>query len=223
MKAILQTEFAYVWSTLLAALGAFVIVYAFLCWSLQTPAMVSMLCAMEPLLIMFTFMNADMANGWGRYRAALPFSRRDIVVGRYAAILLFAAATIAAAFVLGMAGNVIGPAAIAEFEPMPAFELAATCICSTAVVLVLVACMQSFLVKFGNAKGVRYATLAFLLVIGLGIAALSQVLDAPMMYEVADWIEANAGLMVVGIAAIGALALAASCAISLRIYSRKDL
>ena len=29
--------------------------------------------------------------------------------------------------------------------------------------------------------------------------------------------------MVVGIAAIGALALAASCAISLRIYSRKDL
>lgn len=77
--------------------------------------------------------------------------------------------------------------------------------------------------KFGNAKGVHYATLAFLLVIGLGIAALSQALDAPMMYEVADWIEANAGLMVVGIAAIGALALAASCAISLRIYSRKDL
>lgn len=144
MKAILQTEFTYVWSTLLAALGAFVIVYAFLCWSLQTPAMVSMLCAMEPLLIMFTFMNADMANGWGRYRAALPFSRRDIVVGRYAAILLFAAATIAAAFVLGMAVNVIGPAAIAEFEPMPAFELAATCICSTAVVLVLVACMHRF-------------------------------------------------------------------------------
>lgn len=72
MKAILQTEFSYVWSTLLAALGAFVIVYAFLCWSLQTPAMVSMLCAMEPLLIMFTFTNADMANGWGatalRYR-----------------------------------------------------------------------------------------------------------------------------------------------------------
>lgn len=136
---------------------------------------------------------------------------------------MFAAATIAVAFVLGMAGNIIGPAAIAEFEPMPAFELAATCICSTAVVLVLVACMQPFLVKFGNAKGVRYATLAFLLVIGLGIAALSQVLDAPMMYEVADWIEANAGLMVVGIAAIGALALAASCAISLRIYGRKDL
>ena len=183
MKAILQTEFTYVWSTLLAALGTFVIVYAFLCWSLQTPAMVSVPCAMEPLLIMFTFMNADMANGWGRYRAALPFSRRDIVVGRYAAILLFAAATIAVAFVLGMAGNIIGPAAIAEFEPMPAFELAATCICSTAVVLVLVACMQPFLVKFGNAKGVRYATLTFLLVIGLGIAALSQVLDAPMMYE----------------------------------------
>jgi len=217
MKAILQTEFSYVRSTLLAALGTFVIVYAFLCWSLQTPAMMSVLCAMEPLLIMFTFMNADMANGWGRYRAALPFSRRDIVVGRYTAILLFAAATIAAAFVLGMAGNVIGPAAIAEFE------LAATCICSTAVVLVLVACMQPFLVKFGNAKGVRYATLTFLLVIGLGIAALSQVLDAPIMYEVADWIEANAGPMVAGIAAIGALALAASCVISLRIYKRKDL
>ena len=217
MKAILQTEFSYVRSTLLAALGTFVIVYAFLCWSLQTPAMMSVLCAMEPLLIMFTFMNADMANGWGRYRAALPFSRRDIVVGRYTAILLFAAATIAAAFVLGMAGNVIGPAA------MPAFELAATCICSTAVVLVLVACMQPFLVKFGNAKGVRYATLTFLLVIGLGIAALSQVLDAPIMYEVADWIEANAGPMVAGIAAIGALALAASCVISLRIYKRKDL
>ena len=223
MKAILHMEFAYIRSTLLASLVTFVIVYVFLTQTLQTPTVVSVLCAMEPLLVLFTFMNADMANGWGRYRAALALSRRDIVVGRYATILLSAAATIVAAFALGMVGNLVGTMAITEFEAMPAFELAATCVCSTAAALAIVAFMQPFLVKFDNAKGVRYATLAFLVIVALGIAALSQILDAPMLYAVADWVEANAGLLVAGIAAASAVALAASCAISLRIYKKKDL
>lgn len=223
MKAILHMEFAYMRSTLLASLVTFVIVYVFLTQTLQTPTVVSVLCAMEPLLVLFTFMNADMANGWGRYRAALPLSRRDIVVGRYATILLSAAATIVAAFALGMVGNLVGPMAITEFEAMPAFELAATCVCSAAAALAIVAFMQPFLVKFDNAKGVRYATLAFLVIVALGIAALSQILDAPMLYTVADWVEENAGFLVAGIAAASAVALAASCAISLRIYKKKDL
>ena len=182
MKAVLQMEFAYLWSTNAASLATFFVMYVFLTQTLQTPTMVSVLCAMEPLLVLFTFMNADMANGWGRYRAALPLSRRDIVVGRYATILLSAAAALA-----------------------------------------IVAFMQPFLVKFDNAKGVRYATLAFLVVVALGIAALSQVVDAPMLYEVADWIETNIGLIVAGVVAASALALAISCVISLRIYAKKDL
>lgn len=223
MKAIVQSEFAYLRTFVPSSLAIFVLVYVFLCYSLQTSAMISILCAMEPLLALFGIANSGMVNGWDRFRAALPFSRSDVVVGRYLAILLSSVVTVVIAFALGMVGNVAGSAVVPGFDDMPLFELAATCICSAAVSLVLVACMQPFLVKFGNAKGLRYAVLAFLVVIGLGIAWLSQVLDAPMMYEVADWIEANAGLMVVGIAAIGALALAASCAISLRIYKRKDL
>ena len=75
MKAVLQMEFAYLWSTNAASLATFFVMYVFLTQTLQTPTMVSVLCAMEPLLVLFTFMNADMANGWGRYRAALPLSR----------------------------------------------------------------------------------------------------------------------------------------------------
>ena len=206
MKAIVQSEFAYLRTFVPSSLAIFVLVYVFLCYSLQTSAMISILCAMEPLLALFGIANSGMVNGWDRFRAALPFSRSDVVVGRYLAILLSSVVTVVIAFALGMVGNVAGSAVVPGFDDMPLFELAATCICSAAISLVLVACMQPFLV-----------------VIGLGIAWLSQVLDAPMMYEVADWIEANAGLMVVGIAAIGALALAASCAISLRIYKRKDL
>lgn len=223
MKAVLQMEFAYLWSTNAASLATFFVMYVFLTQTLQTPTTVSVLCAMEPLLVLFTFMNADMANGWGHYRAALPLSRRDIVVGRYATILLSAAATIAASVVLGMAGNVVGPMAISDFEPMPICELVGTCLCSAAAALAIIAFMQPFLVKFDNAKGVRYATLAFLVVVALGIAALSQVVDAPMLYEVADWIETNIGLIVAGVVAASALALAISCVISLRIYAKKDL
>lgn len=223
MKALLQSEFAYVRSFCGVMLAIFAIVYVFFCWFLQSPMLAPVLCIMLPLSLVFAFLDFDANGSWERYRAALPFSRRDIVVGRYILILLSAVAAVAIAFVSGVAGNVVGSMVSAEFEEMPAFQFAATSICFAAVVLVFVACAQPFLVKFGSQKGSSLAILVFLLGFALIFAASSQVSDASTVCSVAGWIESNAGLALAGISAVGVLALAISCAISLRIYEHKDM
>lgn len=221
MKAVLQSEFAYVRGFLAVMLAIFAILYAFFCCFVQSPMLAPALCVILPLSAVFASLDSDAASGWGRYRATLPFSRRDIVVGRYAVILLSAVAAIVIAFASGMLGNVIGPMVVAGFEAMPASVLAATCICFTAAVLVFVACAQPLLMKFGNEKGLPLAMLVFLLGFAMIAVVSSQVVDA--VHAPAGWVEANAGLVLVGIGAVGVLALAISCVISLRIYERKDL
>lgn len=223
MKAILQSEFVYVRSFLALMWAIFAIVYAFFCWFAQSPMLAPVLCVMLPLSVAFAFLDFDTASGWGRYRAALPFSRRDIVVGRYAMILLSAVAAVVIAIASGVLGNVVGSMVSAEFEAMPVFELMATCICFTAAVLLFAACVQPFLIKFGSAKGSPLAASVFLLGFALVAAASSQVLDAPAIYAAAAWAGANACLALAAISAASVLALAVSCVISLRIYEHKDL
>ena len=74
MKSVLQSEFAYIRTTFAATIISFAVVYIVLYFSTKLMAPLSALCAMEPLLFLFTFASADAANGWGRFRAALPVS-----------------------------------------------------------------------------------------------------------------------------------------------------
>lgn len=39
--------------------------------------------AMSPIIIMNSLAGYDNQNGWERYRATLPFSRKDIICARY--------------------------------------------------------------------------------------------------------------------------------------------
>ncbi len=223
MKAILQSEFAYIRTTFAATIISFAVVYIALCFGMKSAAPISALCAMEPMLFLFTFASGDATNGWGRFRAALPVSRRDIIAGRYTMLLLISVVTIVACIALGALTNVLAGGVNADFECLPAIEIAGICITTTAAMIVIVAFVQPFLIKFGNVTGVRYAMIAFFLFAFAFIGCINYLVPSDFLAAAGQWMDENIGLFVIICAAVALTSYAISGAVSLRIYQRKDL
>ena len=223
MKAVLQSEFAYIRTTFAATIISFAVVYIVLYFSTKLTAPLSALCAMEPLLFLLTFTSADAANGWSRFRAALPVSRRDIIAGRYTMLLLLSIATIVACIALGALTNVLAGSVSADFECMPAIEIAGICVTTTAVMLIIVAFVQPFLIKFGNVAGVRYAMIAFFVFAFAVIGCINYLVPSDFLAVAGQWMDENIELFVIICAAVALASYATSGAVSLRIYQRKDL
>ena len=223
MKAVLQSEFAYMRTTFVATIISFAVVYIALCFSMRSAAPISALCAIEPLLFLLTFASADASNGWGRFRAALPVSRRDIIAGRYTTLLLFSIITIIACIALSALTNILAGSVSADFECLPAIEIAGICVTTTAAMLIIVAFVQPFLIKFGNVAGARYVMIAFVVFAFAFITCINYLASSDFLAAVGQWIDDNIGLFVVLCAAVGLVSYAISGAISLRIYQRKDL
>lgn len=58
--------------------------------------------AMSPIMVMNSLAGFDNQNGWERYRATLPFSRKDIVSARYLCITIFSVIMTCAAVLLSI-------------------------------------------------------------------------------------------------------------------------
>lgn len=223
MKAMLQSEFAIIRSMGPSLAATFAVVCVFICWAMKTPAMMCAVCAMYPMIITFSLMGYDTTNGWERYRAALPLSRRDIIAGRYASVLVTSVVAIVAAVALGFASQMLLAHVFDDFEQVAPAELASACVASTALVLAIAACMMPFMVKFGNTKGVRYAACAFMLAFCLDAVIIGQFIDPSAMLAATEWIDSHGALLVGGLCAAATALYAASCAISMRIFQKKDL
>ena len=223
MKAILQSEFAYIRTTFAATIISFAVVYFVLCFSMRSATPISALCAIEPMLFLLTFASDDTANGWDRFRAALPVSRRDIIAGRYTMLLFISIATIVACIALGALTNVLAGGISDSFECLPVIEIAGICVTTTAAMLIIVAFVQPFLVKFGNAAGVRYAMIAFFVFVFALIVCINYLVPSDFLAAAGQWMDENIGLFVIICAAVGLVFYAISGAVSLRIYQHKDL
>ena len=117
-----------------------------------------------------------------------------------------------------MAGSVS-----ADFECLPAIEIAGICVVTTAVMLIIVAFVQPFLIKFGNVAGVRYAMIAFFVCAFALIGCINYLAPSDFLATAGQWMDENIGLFVIICAAVALTAYAISGVISLRIYQRKDL
>ena len=223
MKAILQSEFAFASTFAPATAGLLLLVLVFLSWSTASTAVICSVCAMMPMLLTMTCASADEANGWSRYRAALPYSRCDIIAGRYVAVLLMSAATCAAAIVIGtVLDAIIGPF-IADFEHTSLADTISSCVLATAIGLVICAIVQPFLVKFGNSKGMRYVMLALFLGTFVIVGFVQGQLDERTLMLAGQWLDMNLPTALAATAAAALALFALSCAVSLRIHQRKDL
>ena len=160
----------------------------------------------------------DDQNGWGRYRLTLPVSKRDVVMGRYAAIvtlgLIGTVVGVAASLaVMGVASVVELPGGISESLALNGDRLTGMAIATAVCILIgsLVASVVSpVYFKFGQTKATQLlpTVIVILFVTPLIILGNSGVLSG----------EADLGSVTDFLAF-----LAASAAVSLRLYAKREL
>ena len=223
MKAALKSEFV-IFGTFMPAF-AVILVSSCAIMAFATGNCISAVAcvsAMVPMILMFSLTSYDDQNGWKRYRASLPFSRRDVIAARYGSILI-ASLIAAACAMLGIALNAILPSFIHDFEAMPTTEVAAGSLFATFSVVIMVAIGEPFLIKFGATKGVRYLMCFAVLSLCICLAILKQTFDPMMLHNLDTWADAHSSLLFVSLTVVSLALFALSCAISTTIYQRKDL
>lgn len=191
------------------------------------------------LLMMFnltaSLSNYDEHNDWGSYRLTMPLSRRDVVLGRYAAVLAGALAmTLAVGVVVcalsALAGAVPLPDALASFlriDPAILNEVVFTFVfCGAMGFAIASVCMPVFF-KFGQTKATQWLPFIMML-LGVLPFALASILGEGAMATVETalaFAETPQGLAAfcAGVALFSLVCYAASIAVSLRVYRARDL
>ncbi len=202
-----------------------VLVCAFLTLGGGALSAVGSVCAMTLLLCMFSLGGYDDQNGWGRFRATLPLSRREVVVGRYLAVLALGLVGVVLGVAMGMAFQavvaVLPMAAHPDVYGLP--DLFASSVASMACGLVICSVAMPFCVKYGAIRGARIFACAVAVAASLAIAAGMNLVGPETLAGVGAWVDANVAACVAIVTVVAAVAYAASCAVSLRIYGAKDL
>lgn len=179
--------------------------------------------------------NYDERNDWAAFRLAMPVSRKEVVLGRYVFVLAGALSVSllvgAAALVLSMLGQAsMLPAVVARAVRLDADALQvglfALAFCSAMGFVIASVSMPVFF-KFGQTKAIQWLPfimmflgVAPLVIVGfMGEEAMMAAQQALAFAETPEGLAAFAA----GACAFGLVCYAVSCAISLRIYSARDL
>lgn len=182
--------------------------------------------AMSPIIIMNSLAGYDNQNGWERYRATLPFSRKDIICARYLCIIAFSAVMACAAVLL----NII---ALPFFDPtgipstgQTVFEIVIASAASMLISLMMVFLAQPLFFRFGHMEALRLSVGLFALM-GCGTMAMLSSSN-----PISNWLMSIAGAnpdpavlggLCAGIAVLALALCAISCTVSTKVYRARDL
>ena len=178
--------------------------------------------AMSPIIIMNSLAGYD----WERYRATLPFSRKDIVCARYLCI-------IASSAVMACAATLLNILALPFFDHMgipstgqTIFEIATASATSMLISLMMVFLAQPIFFRFGHMEALRLSVGLFAL-LGCGTMAILSSSN-PISIWLMSFAGANPdpaviGCLCAGIAVLAFVLFAISCTVSTKIYRARDL
>lgn len=181
----------------------------------------------------------DDQNGWGRYRLALPVSKRDVVLGRYAAIVTLgligtAVGLVASLAVMGLAAAVELPGGLSDPLALNGERVCGMAFATAVCLLigsVVTAVVSPVYFRFGQTKATQLlpTIIVVLLVVPVVVLGNSGIFDGGVDFgaitDFLTFVEDPAGLAT-SIAAIVAFSFAlliASAAVSLGVYERRDL
>lgn len=182
----------------------------------------------------------DEQNNWGLYRLTLPLSRRDIVASRYLVIVTLglagtAAGVAAAAVVSGVASAVQLPDGMSELLVLDAGGVTAMLFASAFCVFMgslIAGIVTPVYFKLGQTKATQLIPtvvvvifIAPMLVIANSGLLDSSILNSGFFADVMAFLDSPAGVGA-GIAvllAVSAVILAASAAVSLKLYEKREL
>ena len=234
MKAMLISDLIIMRKYLIQQSAIGLVLGIVLAFVMENPFVITPLIGvMVAVTCSFTVLALDERNGWEKYRLALPLSRANVVVGRYASL--------AVATLVGFAVGFVASAVVLTFATMPAMgavgierlaadhviwgSLAIASSFGLVIVSVMLSVMLPLALRFGMTKAVRFVP-AIVIVAALIALAASQTGGAE---GIVTFIESAyrssfgvAGLAV-GAVAIAVALYAASAAIAAKLYEAREL
>lgn len=235
MKTAFLAEFHTARRILLQLLGIYTVLSIVLSVFIGPIIMVTCTAAMTPLLLLFSLAAYDSLNSWERFRACLPVSRNAVVCARYAMLiagsLLYVLLAFALALALQAAANILPlpaetAAKLLETNGEPFLFLAVEFL-GFGLVMVVLAVMAPFIIRYGLTKATRFIPALFIVLAPSAFSLLSNVLDTSNSFVVGfDTLMSTAGgqLAVAGVVLVFVLAISAvSCFAACRMYRSKEL
>lgn len=205
--------------------------------------------AMIPLLYLFSIAAYDDMNEWQTFRLTLPVSRRSIMAGRYASMLVVVIVSIllgvAFSYLVGFVVGLITPQTAAEFSSSwnytnPSGEFLSTltlasnppeviwgsAIGGAAMALFLSAITLPLVAKVGLTKGTRYVPVVAVVLFLIAFATFGE--GGPLAAYVPNffqWLFGNdqaLALLIAGLAGISLIAYAVSLVIAIKLYETRQ-
>ena len=182
--------------------------------------------AMSPIIFMNSLAGYDNQNGWERYRATLPFSRKDIICARYLCIIAFSAVMACAAVLLNIIALPFFDHTGIPSTGQTVFEITIASAASMLISLMMVFLAQPLFFRFGHMEALRLSVGLFAMLGCLAMATLSS------SNPISNWLMSIAGAnpdpavlgcLCAGIAALTLALCAISCAVSTKVYRARDL
>ena len=232
MKAMIFSDFITSKSSALTLLGVTILVAIFISVPTGTLyAAIGACAAMIPFMYLFSICAYDEMNGWERYRLTLPISRRQVVYGRYASILIVCACSLVVAVALGLAIGLVADALPESIVPEGSRlsnagvgEIVGTALLTQVVILLVATLTLPFIMRYGMTKGARIAPMLLIFAVSGGVVLLS---NTPI---VADAEAFLGGLGMSGMVVLAAIIVvvmlglyALSALIAARLYEHREL
>ena len=179
--------------------------------------------AMSPIMVMSSLAGFDNQNGWERYRATLPFSRKDIICARYLCIVVFSVVMACAATLLSIASIPLFNSAGIPSTGQTIFEIATASAASMLISLMMVFLAQPLFFRFGHMEALR---------LSLGLFGCGTMAMLSSSNPISNWLMSIAGAnpdpavlgcLCAGIAVLALALCAISCAVSTKVYRVRDL
>lgn len=182
--------------------------------------------AMSPIIIMNSLAGYDNQNGWERYRATLPFSRKDIICARYLCIIAFSAVMACAAVLLNIIALPFFDHTGIPSTGQTVFEITIASAASMLISLMMVFLAQPLFFRFGHMEALRLSVGLFALM-GCGTMAMlsssNPISNWLMSIAGANPDPAVLGCLCAGIAVLALALCAISCTVSTKVYRARDL
>lgn len=112
--------------------------------------------AMSPIMVMSSLAGFDNQNGWERYRATLPLTRKDIICARYLSIIVFSAVMACAAALLSIVSIPLFNSVGIPSTGQTVFEIAIASAASMLISLMMVFLAQPLFFRFGHMEALRH-------------------------------------------------------------------
>lgn len=182
--------------------------------------------AMSPIIFMNSLAGYDNQNGWERYRATLPFSRKDIICARYLCIIAFSAVMACAAVLLNIIALPFFDHTGIPSTGQTVFEITIASAASMLISLMMVFLAQPLFFRFGHMEALRLSVGLFALM-GCGTMAMLSSSN-----PISNWLMSIAGAnpdpavlggLCAGIAVLALALCAISCTVSTKVYRVRDL